>query len=452
MRRRHLLVAGLVTLLIAAVLGRVVARPQALPGLGFVAKVVCSDVLVGGTPVARALADLPDEPLARLIRTNVDTAAGRVRASIPLIAARAATLQPGLGCVLDPVRSPAPQLAVPRIPPAAADTRPVRGIPAHMAAPRIEAAIRDAFSEPDPSTPRRTRAIVIMHAGEIIAERYADGFSAAHRFAGWSMAKSVTNALTGIMVGRGALDLRAAALRPEWRADERRDITLHHLMQMSSGLEFDESYTPTGEATRMLFAAGDVAAFAAASPLAHGPGTHWYYSSGTTNIVSWLIRDAFGGDDVAYLSFPGEALFARIGMASAVLEPDASGTFVGSSFMYATARDWARFGQLFLQDGMWQGERVLPEGWVRYSVAPAPAAPRGEYGAHWWLNAGSAADPANRYWPDLPRDIYFASGFQGQYVAVLPSLDMVVVRLGVSADRAWSLGAFLREVVAAQDG
>lgn len=314
---------------------------------------------------------------------------------------------------------------------------------------RLNAAIADAFAEPDSAMPRRTRAIVVVHNGRIVGERYADGYGPDNRFTGWSMTKSVTSALVGILTAHNTLDVRADMLRPEWRGadDPRGDITLHQLLTMSSGLGFDESYTPSGAATRMLFDSPDAAAVAAASPLAHEPGSTWLYSSGTTNIVSSLIRVSFDSDD-EYIAFARDSLFDRIGMRSAVLEPDPSGTFVGSSFMYATARDWARFGLLYLRDGVWNGERILPDGWVAYSVTPAPAAPRGQYGAHWWLNAGSASDSTQRTWPDLPRDIFWASGFEGQYVVVVPSHDLVVVRLGVTQDdRAWSLGAFLREVM-----
>jgi CubicO group peptidase (beta-lactamase class C family) len=226
--------------------------------------------------------------------------------------------------------------------------------------------------ETDAALPRRTRAIVIVHGGRIVAERYADGYGSASLFTGWSMTKSVTNALVGILTAQNALDIDADRLRPEWRSpdDPRSAITLHDLLTMSSGLGFDESYAPSGAATRMLFDSHDAAAVAADSPLLHDPGTVWSYSSATTNIVSAVVRDAFKSHD-EYIAFPRRALFDRIGMTTAVLEPDPSGTFVGSSFMYATARDWARFGLLFLRDGTWNVERILPEGWVDYSVIDA---------------------------------------------------------------------------------
>jgi CubicO group peptidase (beta-lactamase class C family) len=442
MRRKRRILAGVLTALAVLLIGaRLVAAPLAQPALGFVAKVVCSAVFVGGASQAQAMADLPDDPLARLVGSRVDDSRGSVTASIPLIARRDALHREGLGCTLVPVGGSiaAVDADMPARRDAAAaatswmDGRTNDAAPdALMPSRALLQAVEEAFAEPDPSRPRRTRAIVVVQGGSIVAERYADGYSASNRFPGWSMAKSVTNAMVGLLVGEGRLDLAAADLRPEWRdgADRRRSITLAQLMHMSSGLDFDESYTPRGGATRMLFNARDAAAAAADTPLAHEPGTHWYYSSGTTNIISAAVRSTFAGDDDAYYRYPYDRLFDRIGMRSAVLEPDAAGTFVGSSFMYASARDWARFGMLFLQDGVWDGERVLPEGWVEYSTTPAPAASRGRYGAHWWLNAGEAGDPSRRPWPDLPADIYWASGYQGQHVVVVPSLDLVIVRLG----------------------
>jgi CubicO group peptidase (beta-lactamase class C family) len=461
--RRALVATALALAMVAALIvaARLFASPLARPGLGFAAKVVCSAVFVGGFTPAQALTDLPDEPLAMLIRTRVDTGGARVIATVPLIARREARHRPGLGCTLEPpggstaVLPPSVEGGRRELPAAADEEWPLgEGVMQHQPVgvdgERLRAVVAGAFAEPDPDALRRTRAVVVVHRGRIVAEQYADGFSADHRFAGWSMAKSVTSALIGILAGVGSVHVDSAVQHPEWRAagDPRRLITVHTLLQMSSGLEFDESYTPTGGATRMLFDSPDVAAVAAASPLAHPPGRVWQYSSATTNLLAWRLRQAFAADDAAHLDFPRRALFARIGMHSAVFEPDAAGTFVGSSFLYATARDWARFGLLYLDDGVWRGERILPEGWVAYSVTPGAAAPLGRYGAQWWLNAGEPAAPERRPWPQLPRDVFWASGFQGQYVAVVPSRELVVVRLGSTArEGGWSLGDFLIELL-----
>jgi CubicO group peptidase (beta-lactamase class C family) len=466
MRRRTLLLVALAaTLLVAAVLVRAV-RPLAAPALGFVAKTVCSDVFVGGFTPAQALSSLPDEPIAGIVRTRIDMGARRVRASVPLIARREAHFRDGLGCTLDSLALSA-RLSAPAAGAAATGSRrrPARsrerdgwiipeGAAAAIDTAAMDRAMDEAFSEPGRESLRRTRAIVIVHAGHIVAERYAPGFGPDSRFPGWSMTKSVINALVGVLTGDGRLDPGTNALRPEWRAadDPRAAITLHHLLQMSSGLHFDESYSPTGGATRMLFASADAAAVAAESPLRHPPGSRFAYSSATTNLISAIIREALGSDS-AYLAFPRAALFERVDMRSAIMEPDPSGTFVGSSFMYATARDWARFGQLYLQDGVWEGQRILPDGWVEYSTTPASAARLGEYGAHWWLNAGAPGDSTRRLWPGLPTDVYSATGFQGQYVMVVPAHDLVVVRLGLTADdRMWDMASFVARVIRALGG
>jgi len=460
MRRRPL---ALVVLLAALLLGaRAAIAPVARPALGYVAKVTCSQVFVGGLSPEAAIAELPDLAVTSVIRTRVDPSAGRVRASIPLVASREA-IHHGYGCTLVPTSgamAPFPaggpgttagsSEASGRMWPEGELVEPA--IPQRVDSARLAAALDRAFTEPDPAIRRNTRAVVVVLHGRIIAERYADGFSASTRFPGWSMTKSVGSALVGVLVGEGRLSLDSAALFPQWRGanDPRRAITLGQLMWMSDGLAHDERYTPTGGATKLLFGAPDIAATAAATPLRSEPGSTWYYASAASNLISQLVREAVGGTLTDYLGFPNRALFDRIGMGSAVMEPDATGLFVASSFMYATARDWARLGLLYLHDGVWNGERVLPEGWVRYSVTPAPAAPLGEYGGQWWLNAGAADDSTQRPFPALPREFYRASGFEGQMVGVVPSADLVVVRLGLSRpDEAFDPAELVADILAA---
>jgi CubicO group peptidase (beta-lactamase class C family) len=218
---------------------------------------------------------------------------------------------------------------------------------------------------------------------------------------------------------------------------------------MSSGLKFEEVYAPLYDATYMLYGSYDFGAYAANRPLETQPEAKWYYSSGTANIVAGIVRRAVEKDDEYYYRFIYEELTDRIGMYSAVLEPDSSGTFVGSSYTFATPRDWARFGLLYLQDGVWQGERILPAGWVTYTTTPTPGAPRGEYGAHTWLNAGSAANPEDRRWPAAPADAFAALGFQEQKVIVIPSRKLVLVRFGATSDRkTWNTNEFIKNVLA----
>lgn len=310
---------------------------------------------------------------------------------------------------------------------------------------KLNAALDSAFIEPGPAKLRRTRAVVVLYEGRIVAERYAEGFDENTLLIGWSMTKSLTNAVVGLLVHEGKLKLHEPAPVSGWQDDARNKITLHHLLQASSGLEWVEDYGNPGYATNMLFKKKDAGLYAAQNPAAHEPGTFFQYSSGTSNIVSWIIREALS--DSVYYTFPYERIFYKAGMYSLIIEPDAGGTFVGSSFSFATTRDWARFGLLYLQDGVWNGERILPEGWVQYTTTPAPAAPQGKYGAHFWLNAGDPGNPEDRLYPSAPQDMYWADGFEGQNVFVIPSKKLVVVKLSLTHGNYMDDDKFLAEVI-----
>jgi CubicO group peptidase (beta-lactamase class C family) len=224
---------------------------------------------------------------------------------------------------------------------------------------------------------------------------------------------------------------------------------LNNLLQASSGLAWQEIYAGPSTATNMLFRKKDAGGFAAESKLQDQPNTKWYYSSGSNNIISRIVRQTIGDQD--YYQFPYREIFNKIGAYSVVIEPDASGTFVGSSFSYATAKDWARFGLLYLNDGFGPAKhkRIFPEGWVKYSTAPANAAPQGEYGAQIWLNAGNQSNPADKRFPDVPNDMYLMDGFEGQSVIMIPSRNVVIVRLGLSQKRDFDVNAFVRDVLKA---
>jgi CubicO group peptidase (beta-lactamase class C family) len=294
----------------------------------------------------------------------------------------------------------------------------------------LRKAVDDAFGENNMAGPVNTRALLVLYDGAIVAEKYADGYNANTPMMGWSMSKSITNALIGILVKQGKIKVEDPAPIETWAGDDRKKITINDLLHSSSGLDWSEVYSRPSDAVDMLFRSKDVGLFAYSKKKHKAPNEVFYYSSGSANILSWIVRQQVGEE--GYHRFLYEKLFNKIGMYSALLEPDPSGTYVGSSFGYATARDWARFGLLYLNDGVWNGERILPEGWVKYTTTPADAAPKGEYGALWWLNAGQKGNPSNRLLPNVPTDAFSAQGFEGQYVYVIPSKKLVVVRLGLS--------------------
>jgi CubicO group peptidase (beta-lactamase class C family) len=298
--------------------------------------------------------------------------------------------------------------------------------------------VEKAFQDADPENPVFTHAVVVVYDGQIIAEKYADGFDQNSRLMGWSMTKSIANALIGILVKEGKLTIEAPAPVGEWKNDERKEITLNNLLQASSGLAWSESYfLPTSEFHKMFIHSDDKAAYAASRSLEKPPGTFFEYSSGTTNILSRMIRQTVGDEE--YYRFPYEKLFYKIGMHHAIVEPDASGTFVASSYGFASARDWARFGMLYLNDGMWNGERILPEGWVNYTTTPAPAALDRQYGAQVWLNQGNPQDTAKVEYEGLPHEAIIFDGFERNFVVIVPSKKLVVVRLGVTHNKNFSL-------------
>jgi CubicO group peptidase (beta-lactamase class C family) len=289
---------------------------------------------------------------------------------------------------------------------------------------RLRAVAGRAFDARSAESHGETLALLAVHRGRLVFERYASGRGPDDTFPSWSMAKSMLHAVTGPLVADGRLGLHAPAPIPSWRraGDPRGAITLEHLLRMVDGLDFVELYEPTGrsDVVDMLFRDGkhDVAAYATARPLAHPPGSYWSYSSGTSNVVAAIVGAAVGGGRDGMAGFLQRTLFDPIGMASAKPRFDAAGTFVGSSYVFATARDFARFGLLYLRDGCWDGTRVLPASWVDHARSETSAS-IGRYGAHWWL----ALDGSG---------IFTANGFQGQYIVVDPGRDLVLVRLGVS--------------------
>jgi CubicO group peptidase (beta-lactamase class C family) len=289
-----------------------------------------------------------------------------------------------------------------------------------------------------------THMILVVHKGELVAEGYGNDHEKETRHTSWSMGKSIISSLVGLQVDKGVMSLDQKNLIPEW-SDERSNISLIHMLQATNGLDWVEDYSGVSDATRMLFLKPDAAAIAAAKPLKYTPGSFFYYSSGTTNIVSKILRNQLGEEKYQHL--PYEDFFYKIGMHNTVMEKDASGTFVGSSFVFATGRDWARFGLLMLNKGNWKGEQILSEEWVKFATTPTTVAPLGQYGAQWWLNAGNKENPNDKLYAKLPNDAYYAGGFEGQWVLVIPSYDLVIVRLGYTPKGEFSINDFGVEVI-----
>ena len=452
--RRVLTVLGvLLAVLVAGVAWYL--RPIAPIATGYAAQIVCGAVHLQDRTVEAGMDDLPANPLVPFLR--VEAGDGDVRATLLGLAGSRAVAEPGNGCRLVddayaevepvvPVEPLADDLDVPDDPTAAAAE-------AGIDVDRLQAAVAEAFEEdlPDDAV-KGTRAVVVVHDGQVVAEEYARGFGPDTPLLGWSMGKSMAHAVVGRLVLDGTLSTDDDDLWSDWDGDDqRREITLQQLLEMTDGLAFEEVYDPDTDATRMLFTPGDAGAYAADKELVADPGTVWSYSSGTTNIVCDVAADRRDAPPATLLH---DLLFAPLSMTTATMGLDGAGDPVCSSFPYASARDWARFGLLYLQDGQWAGQRLLPEGWAAHAATPVQldTTEDGEvtpYGAHWWLNTD--AQGRTRL-PDAPADAYWASGNEGQQVVVLPSHDTVVVRLGLSrgvGGTDWGLEPLLAGVVEA---
>ncbi len=312
---------------------------------------------------------------------------------------------------------------------------------------KLDSILEKYFLEPTKDSNRNTRAILISQNGEIIKEKYSDGLDEKSVLLGWSMTKSIINALMGILVKENKYKLEDSNLFPLWEKDDRNKITIDNLLRMNSGLEFEEVYGPLKDATYMLYDSKSCSDYAMNKKLSSKPGTFWYYSSGTTNLLSRLIFEKNGSTLEGNTKFLREKLLDKTNMKSAVLESDSSGVLIGSSYMFATARDWARFGHLYLNGGVFNGERILPEGWVEYSTKVTESTMLGEYGAQIWLNRGNPGDSEKRKFPSLPSDLYYFGGYNKQIVAIIPSLKMVIVRLGVTTDNSWDHELFISEII-----
>lgn len=443
-RNKLILILAATTALGALALTAARAHDAPKVATGFVASVVCTETFVSGLDPERIVAEtMSAMPGTGLIAWALQTRVDRVRKDVKVTLfglgeSHAVYRGEGLGCYLDH-GGVATDISLPAI-----DSRPpllpdIAGpsIVAPQSAP-LAAELDRAFAEPDKSALRNTRAIVVMKDGRVVAERYADGVGVDTPLLGFSATKSVMSALAGIMVRKGALSLDRPVPIAAWQTpgDPRGSITLDHLLRHTAGLALGSSLSASlasvlEPVNRMKFMATDMAAYAESIALETPPGTAWNYHDGNTIIMAHLIRQAAGGKASDLMRFARQELFAPLGMRHVTIEFDAAGNAEGSSQMLASARDWARFGQLYLNDGVAGGKRILPEGWVNYSASPTPGAWVG-IGAGFWTNLGDSMGATYRSGHGWPGDAYFAKGTIGQYVIIIPSQRLVIVRLGRS--------------------
>jgi CubicO group peptidase (beta-lactamase class C family) len=447
-----LIVAGLVAL-------GITFRPDRAirVATSFVAHTICSKTFVSGLDPQTVFAETLDRRgIRRLrwaLRYHLDRGRNIVDASLAGLFGSRAAFHEGFGCVTlhgpaEPyiLKSDVAGLKNPKDPPLLpeiADAAVVESLDAGL-----KAALDHAFEEPAEPPFRRTKAVVVVRDGSVIAERYADGIGVDTPLLGFSMTKSVVNALIGLLTQQGLVTPSMTAPIAEWRGDSRREIEIEHLMRMTTGLALDETNSGFDLSSQMVYLHNDMAGFAAKAPLVAPPGTRWVYSSPSTQILARIIRDAVGGPEQT-LRFAWRELFNPLGMRSVTLEFDGTGTLQGSSSMLASARDWARFGLLYLQDGVVGGRRLLHEDWVDLSAA---ATLDTDYGAGFWTNRSEHERAKGRVSMGIPRDAFFAFGDMGQRIVILQSQRMVIVRLGDSIDPTGDirgLGRLVREVIAA---
>jgi CubicO group peptidase (beta-lactamase class C family) len=439
--------------------------------LGFFAKLLCSGIFVVGRD--------PEEFITNDLRTHVrpegnpfdwdevevriDRNAGTVTLALGQ-QQRVAIFNLGQGCTIIPKGASGvhftPTPVVPNTPDPETtpwpmgDLLPNDPLPAEVDVERLNAALDRAFDDSLRATPERTRAMVVLYKDRLIAERYAPGFGPTTRQVSWSMGKSITAALIGILVKDGALSIDDPAPITEWRrpGDEHSDVRVRELLQMSSGLGFMRAQDEVGKLnfgwTRhddhmyIYYGAIDVFQHSITRPQVDPPGSAWRYRNCDPLTLGKIVRQTVEARGESYLTFPQRALFDKLGMRHMVLEPDPWGNFIMTGFDYGTARDWSRFGLLHLRDGVWPvtSERILPEGWIDFITTPAPADDERHYGGQFWLNAGGRH-------ARVPRDAFWPAGAWGQVVFTIPSREMVIVRQGHSLPISGTFDSYIGEVM-----
>ncbi|WP_300569301.1 serine hydrolase [Flavobacterium sp.] len=412
---------------------------------GFSSKSIASGHFIDNRSLETIQQGDNDIDMIDLAKNEIDETAKFASASVYGLKSRKAIYREGLGAVLiDENFDVNKPYAVPKrtkldnnLPFPYGNNEPKDTVFSTIDYKKLNATVANAFDKKGEKK-LRTRSVLVIYKDKIIAEKYADGFSKNSKILGWSMTKSLTATYFGILQKQGKFDINKPAPVAEWKNDDRKKITTNDLLHMNSGLEWEEDYGKISDVTKMLFLAEDMSKSQAEKPAIAKPNTRWYYSSGTTNLLSGILRQQFKTQQ-EYLDFWYSSLLDKIGMNSALVETDMAGNFVGSSYGWANTRDWAKFGLLYLHKGNWNGEQILEESWVKYVSTPTNTS-NGQYGAQFWLNAGG-------YFPDVPREMFYCSGYQGQMIAIFPSKDLVIVRMGLTEEPDFDFNGFLKEVV-----
>lgn len=394
--------------------------PQTRVLNGYVARTVCSCHFEINRPVEQIVKEDLSGGLFSFARFIIDEKSKSVTSTLLGFSGKTAVYRKGLGCILlkgkddyhidfsTPIDSNK----------FAAPWQDIRNSTfSREAKKRIDTL---AFDKDYSVGKKKTRALLILHKDTLIYEQYADGTNSNTPLLGWSMTKSVISACAGILVKNGQLSIDEKPFKTS-QDPYKSSTTLRDLLQMRSGLDWEENYNRYSSATKMLFDSDNV--FDQVEKLSFGE-KQWEYSSGTTNLISGFLQSKFKSNQ-AYLAFPHKALFNVLDLQHAWIEPDESGTYLGSSYMYATGQDWLKLGRLFLNKGNWQGTQLLDTSWIDFVQMEARGS-QGRYGGHFWLNKYGIS------YPDAPHDMFTMDGYQGQLVAIFPSHELVVVRLGLA--------------------
>lgn len=413
----------------AFITGVITYYPKLVIMSGYAAKIACSCTFIGNMDKETIYnKELNFKPL-QLVKFKIDKSAKTATASVMGLHPKTAVFRNELGCALLTELKPEEaykanfqvyeQKHDSLLQWFKSKTKPTT--------PSLAKAINSAFIEDDPSYPtKNTRAVVVLHKGQLVGEKYAPEADQNTPLLGWSMTKSLTSTLFGILSDNKILDINDETKISEWQSDDRANITWKNLLQMNSGLRWKEDYADLSDAVTMLFNSDAIGQYAQSVSMESKPEDVWNYSSGTSNILSSQMKRFFNSHE-DYLKFPYDSLFGRIGMYSMRIETDAKGEFVGSSYAWATARDWAKIGQLYLQNGMWEGKQILSPEWISFIQEPASRSDQ-LYGGHFWINSGG-------HFSKVPLDAYSMNGFHSQRVMIIPSKDLVIVRLGVTYKR-----------------